>query len=283
VPINNSDTENNNNLFAGKLIYMTTYQNICIENALEIIDKDNCIIIDIRDIKSYNEGRLPGAKRFEEREILRMRKSSQRHDPVLVYCYHGNSSKDIASLLCTLGFSDVYNLEGGYTAWSAKAINATAPSQKSILDLRVIHWLAAEGFNSGNINASGTSGLTPLMQACRLGLSDIAELLIEAGAEINSTNKDGNNALWLACFSGDLATIHMLIEHKVDMDNMNSAGATALIYASSAGKSDVVELLLKSGANPYIRTQDDFTALDLAATPKAYRSLKAYVATQEMN
>lgn len=261
---------------------MTSYKNISKENAIEIMDNDSSLIIDIRDVKSYNEGKLPGATRFDEKEIMRLRKTPQRHSPVLVYCYHGNSSKEIATLLCALGFTDVYNLDGGYTAWSGKDNANPNTSAAPASESQLRDWLVEEGF-TGDINTPGTHGLTPLMQACRLGLSNIAELLLKVGANINGINNDGNNALWLACFSGDLSTIRLLIEYKVDMDNINTTGATALIYASSAGKSDVVELLLKSGANPYIRTQDDFTALDLAATPKAYRCLKAYVATQEVS
>jgi len=253
---------------------MTCYQNLSIANIHKIIDNSASLIVDIRDTKSFDQGRLPRAMRFDDQKIFKLRKSAQRHDPVLVYCYHGNSSKEIASLLCNLGFTDVYNLEGGYSAWCAELASKLDSGTELVSDPTLCHWLTQAGYSVTNLNAFGSDGLTPLMQACRLGMSDIVERLLRAGADINKTNNDGNNALWLACFSEDLPTIRLLIEYKVDIDNRNSTGATSLIYAASAGKSDVVDCLLDAGANPFIRTQDDFTALDLAASPRAYRALK---------
>ena len=96
---------------------MHQFENISIEQAKNLLNSSSCTVFDIRDEHSYDRGRIPGAMRINEQIIRRMRKSEQRDAPVIVYCYHGNSSKDIARLLCDFGFSDVYNLEGGYTAW----------------------------------------------------------------------------------------------------------------------------------------------------------------------
>ena len=40
--------------------------------------------------------------------------------PIVVCCYHGNSSKSAAQLLVDKGFKDVYSLDGGYEAWHAQ-------------------------------------------------------------------------------------------------------------------------------------------------------------------
>lgn len=37
--------------------------------------------------------------------------------PVLVMCYHGNSSKSAAQYLLTQGFDQVYSIDGGFEAW----------------------------------------------------------------------------------------------------------------------------------------------------------------------
>jgi len=47
-----------------------------------------------------------------------------------------------------------------------------------------------------------------------------------------------------------------------------------LIYASSSGKHAVVNQLLQAGANPLLSTQDDFSALDLAANRECLRLMK---------
>jgi len=80
--------------------------------------EEPALIVDIRDQNSFDAGRIPGATRFDETKLWKLRKTPQRHHPIVVYCYHGISSKEIASLLCSIGFTRVYNLEGGYAAWS---------------------------------------------------------------------------------------------------------------------------------------------------------------------
>jgi rhodanese-related sulfurtransferase len=35
-----------------------------------------------------------------------------------VYCYHGNSSRDMADMIARLGFSNVSHLIGGWDAWA---------------------------------------------------------------------------------------------------------------------------------------------------------------------
>lgn len=96
---------------------MHQFDNISIEQAKNILNSGLCSVFDIRDDRSYEQGRIPGAQRISDQIIRRLRKTEQRDAPVIVYCYHGNSSKDIARLLCDFGFTNVYNLEGGYTAW----------------------------------------------------------------------------------------------------------------------------------------------------------------------
>jgi ankyrin repeat protein len=258
---------------------MYRYENISIEQAQQLLDSGTCTVFDIRDDRSYEQGRIPGAQRFNDQLVRQLRKTEQRNSPVLIYCYHGNSSKDIAQMLCDFGFSNVYNLNGGYTAWEAVAKQASSISQnntqnKTLLSDEVHAWLVEQGLAPNNINQRFDNGTTALMQACRFGLADTARILLQAGADIDLTNNDGNNALWLACFSGDTTTIQVLIENGIAIDNRNVTGATALIYASSAGKAAIVKQLLDAGADPYIKTQDDFTALDLAASPQTYKLLR---------
>lgn len=98
---------------------MSCYESIFCENINGLSSSEPALIVDIRDKNSFDAGKIPGATRFDEATLWRMRKTSQRHQPIIVYCYHGISSKEIATLLCSIGFTRVYNLEGGYAAWSA--------------------------------------------------------------------------------------------------------------------------------------------------------------------
>ena len=69
--------------------------------------------------------------------------------------------------------------------------------------------------------------------------------------------------------------IRQLVAAGVPLDHANLTGATALMYAASSGKTEVVQTLLSLGANPHLRTQDDFSALDMAANLDCLRLLRA--------
>ncbi|WP_139557884.1 ankyrin repeat domain-containing protein [Methylotetracoccus oryzae] len=136
-------------------------------------------------------------------------------------------------------------------------------------------WLLAQGFDGTNLAGSIEHGMTPLMQACRLGHRDIVDSLIAAGATLDAVNQDGNNALWLACYHGDPVIIDRLLAHGIAIDHQNATGATCLMYAASSGKSAVVAQLLAAGAQWALPNQDDLTALDMAASLECLQLLRA--------
>lgn len=117
--------------------------------------------------------------------------------------------------------------------------------------------------------------LTPqLILAARQGRTDIMDYLLQNRADLNALDQYGNNALWAACFSDAIDCIQRLLQAGIDVDYQNPSGATALIYAASSGKQMVVERLLQAGANPLLTTQDDFSALDLAANRQCLQLLR---------
>jgi thiosulfate/3-mercaptopyruvate sulfurtransferase len=141
-------------------------------------------------------------------------------------------------------------------------------------DTTLQHWLAEHGFTSDDINALGACGLTPLMRAARQGDAERVSALLQCGARLETRNADGNNALWFACVGEHLDMIGLLVSLGINMDNQNDNGATCLMYASSTGKEAVVKALLAAGARPELKSLDDFTALDVAATVGCLRLLR---------
>jgi ankyrin repeat protein len=133
-------------------------------------------------------------------------------------------------------------------------------------DTTLQNWLIEFGFTNPDLNALGKCGLSPLMRAARLGDKDRVHELIQHGVRLNTRNGDGNNALWFACVGEHLEMIRFLINHGIDMNNQNDNGASCLMYASSTGKDRVVATLLECGADIHLKSLDDFTALDVAAS-----------------
>lgn len=97
---------------------MTEFQRISVEQAKQLLIDKQPVIVDVRDINAYQAGSLPGAQHVNLSNFPRFRKAADRVVPVLIYCYHGNASQDMAQLFVDFGFSEVYSMDGGYEAWA---------------------------------------------------------------------------------------------------------------------------------------------------------------------
>jgi uncharacterized protein len=137
-------------------------------------------------------------------------------------------------------------------------------------------WLQNNYFSVAQPVLKNNGGVYPLILASQQGRSDVVRFLIEHNAELDVTDHYGNNALWAACYADNSDCIDALIHAGVDINHQNSAsGATALIFAASSGRETVVEQLVAAGADPDLKTHDDFTALDSASTRKILKLIQA--------
>lgn len=94
-----------------------SYQDIIPEQLDVLFQHEKLTIFDTREASYFSQGHLDGAVPISDQAVQKLIVLKQRHNPVLVYCYHGNSSRDICTLLNGMGFSQVYNLQGGWQAW----------------------------------------------------------------------------------------------------------------------------------------------------------------------
>lgn len=151
---------------------------------------------------------------------------------------------------------------------------ADRPAQAGPVSPALADWLAAEGFDPQRPAAPGRHGNTPLMHAAWRGAHHALDALLALRVPLDAVNLDGNNALWLACVHGEPGLIRALAGQGVPLDHANLTGATALMYAASAGKAEVLATLLALGADATLRTQDDMSALDMAATLECLQLLR---------
>lgn len=96
-----------------------SYQDIDAADIGGLLDQENLVVIDMRDAQSHGLGRLPGAVPASDDVIGALMRQRRKDPPVLVYCYEGNMSRDLCTLIKQLGLSQVYNLAGGWKAWAA--------------------------------------------------------------------------------------------------------------------------------------------------------------------
>jgi thiosulfate/3-mercaptopyruvate sulfurtransferase len=239
-----------------------------VRQAETLIRRSDVLIFDVRDPQSFGRAHINDAQHLSRSNLSIIISATTKSRPILIYCYHGNASREYAQMLSDFGFSEVYSLDGGYEAWRNRAPGHAARHEK------LQQWLVAQGFPPNNINAVISNGTTPLMQACHQCQSDCMRALIAAGAPLDVRNSDGNNALWLACVGNHLDIIDLLIAAGINMNNRNDNGATPLMYAASSGKADVVGRLLAKGADTAPETLDGFSALDLASTVECLALLR---------
>lgn len=246
------------------------YTNIEVQDVAELIKQGPIAILDSRDINSFNESHMDGAVPANDIIIEKLIRNKLKSQNVLVYCYRGNSSKDLCSLLVKLGFKAVYNLAGGYTAWKKYQNQKNAANYLYPLST----WMAKKGFNPSNTNDRIENANTPLMEAALEANVEILKELLHKGSDVNAVNDDENNALWFACVSNNAEIISLLVNAGVNINHKNVNGASCLIYAASAGKFEAVKQLVEAGIDPFLTTLDGFHALDSASTLTILRYLK---------
>lgn len=98
---------------------MLSMKTITPKEAQRLIEKGEAISIDVRTKEEYAGGHIDSATNFDffasnfEDEIKKLDKIKH----YIVNCQSGGRSGRTVALMNTLGFTEVYNLEGGITAY----------------------------------------------------------------------------------------------------------------------------------------------------------------------
>jgi uncharacterized protein len=108
-------------------------------------------------------------------------------------------------------------------------------------------------------NLTDPSGRTALSYAASSNNTEIAQLLLDAGANTDPRDNDGNAPLHFAADGNQLEVLQLLIRFHAMVDIQNKQGVTPLMTASGAGWPRIVRALLAAGADP---RKQDFTGRD---------------------
>jgi len=97
--------------------------------AVQLINRKNAVVLDVREQGEFNGGHISGAKNFPVASIDKRASDLKKYSnkPVLIACASGARSRAAQGKLQKLGFEDLHILSGGLAAWR----QANLPVEKS--------------------------------------------------------------------------------------------------------------------------------------------------------
>jgi len=96
-----------------------SYQQITQEEAKDMMDTQEVVILDVREQHEYDSGHIPGAVLLPVGTITEDTAAAvidELDTVVLVYCRSGNRSKTASQVLADLGYTNIYEF-GGINDW----------------------------------------------------------------------------------------------------------------------------------------------------------------------
>jgi ankyrin repeat protein len=108
-----------------------------------------------------------------------------------------------------------------------------------------------------NVKAATRNGaITPLTFAAKNGDPAMIELLLKAGADANTTEANGTTALMDAALSGNPEAVNLLIDRGADINAKEKAnGQTAVMFAAWENRSAVIKTLAAHKADLGVTTK----------------------------
>lgn len=98
-----------------------TIELVAPEQAAQVIEDapSGLVVLDIRTPEEFNEARLDGAINIDyyETNFADQLDTLDKNDPYVMYCRSGNRSSDAVKTMKDLGFTEVYEIDGGIVNW----------------------------------------------------------------------------------------------------------------------------------------------------------------------
>lgn len=94
-----------------------SFECINIAEAKTLLEENEVRIADIRDAMSFNENHMKDAVNVNNENLPEFLQNTPKEAPLIVCCYHGNSSKQAAQFFAEQGYTRVFSLDGGFEMW----------------------------------------------------------------------------------------------------------------------------------------------------------------------
>ena len=103
------------------------YKELTPAEAVLLINKEDALVLDIREANDRKQGSIVGAKHIAlsalPDEVNSLSKDKEK--PILVFCKMGNVSSKACKLLLKNNYTNVFGLKGGITSWISDQLPIT--------------------------------------------------------------------------------------------------------------------------------------------------------------
>jgi rhodanese-related sulfurtransferase len=105
---------------------MNGFKNITVAELQAMMERDGVRLIDVRTDAEISRGKIPQGEPLPL-HLLPLRLGGMDKDSTTVfYCQMGGRSAQAAAFAAANGFTDVYNLQGGISAWAQAGLPIVA-------------------------------------------------------------------------------------------------------------------------------------------------------------
>lgn len=93
-----------------------------VQTVAEIMNRDDVVLIDVREQSEYDEVHIPGVTLIPLAEVPQRLDEIPTDKTVIMTCRSGNRSGQATDFLRENGFDNVHNMAGGIGAWQSAGL-----------------------------------------------------------------------------------------------------------------------------------------------------------------
>lgn len=104
---------------------LSSIQQLSTHDATLLMNKEDALVLDIRQANEFKKGHILGAKQLKAEQINQADFSTlEKHKstPIIVVCAMGMTAKRTATQMLKAGFTNVSVLKGGMNAWQGASL-----------------------------------------------------------------------------------------------------------------------------------------------------------------
>jgi len=94
------------------------FKNITVAELATMLQQDDLKLIDVRTDAEVARGKIPQGDSLPLHLLPLRLNELEKSATIIFYCQMGGRSGQAAAFAAANGYSDVYNLQGGITAWA---------------------------------------------------------------------------------------------------------------------------------------------------------------------